>query len=156
MLFFVRRRESRPTQGSRPAPPGISAWKSYLAGAEVFKQTPIYAEIAALAMQTQGRNARVLSHARQEALDVELAETFAEFATELRAVCPSLTAGDVKLCCLSLTGLSSFGRALCFGSVETNVVKQRKHKIKRKLTTDDVGRQLFDFIFSPRIAQQNP
>jgi hypothetical protein len=49
---------------------------------------------------------------------------------------------------LSLAGLSSFGRALCFGSTETSIVKQRKHKIKRKMATNEGGRQLFEFIYS--------
>jgi succinate dehydrogenase/fumarate reductase flavoprotein subunit len=124
-------------------------WEGWRAGAEAFMRTAVYAEIAELERQPADRRARVLSLSRQEALDAELADHFAEFAGLLCEVCPALTAGDVKLCCLSLTPLSTFGRALCFGSTETNIIKQRKHKIKRKLTTDD-GRQLFDFIFAPR------
>jgi hypothetical protein len=125
--------------------------EGWRADAEAFTLTPIYAEIVELERQPADRRARVLSFARQEVLDTELAEHFGEFAGLLREVCPVLTPGDVKLCCLSLTPLSTFGRALCFGSTETNIIKQRKHKIKRKLTTDQ-GRQLFDFIFAPRGA----
>jgi hypothetical protein len=136
--------------GQSAAPPDPAVWRRHLANAEMFMRTQIYAEIAGLALQTPDRSAKVLSHARQEVLDAELTETFAAFTAELRADYPSLTAGDVKLCCLSLSGLSSFGRALCFGSTETNIVKQRKHKIKQKLTADEGGRRLFDFIFTPR------
>ena len=153
VVFSMRRRQSEARndpseQTGPPVPPDISSWQRHLASAEIFMRTPVFAEIADLERQPADRRARVLSLSRQEVLDAELAETFPEFMAELRAAYPSLTAGDVKLCCLSLTGLSTFGRALCFGSTETNVVKQRKHKIKRKLTTDDAGRQLFDFIFS--------
>ncbi len=147
---YGRRRVRPHLQAGRPVIPDAAAWESCLAEAETFKQTPVYAEIARLAAQNPGREARVLSHSRQEALNGVLAETFDGFAATLREVCPALTAGDVKLCCLSLTGLSSFGRALCFGSTETNIIKQRKHKIKRKLASDDTGRELFEFIFSPR------
>jgi hypothetical protein len=138
--------------GRSADPPDPAVCQRHLANAEIFMRTPIYAEIAGLALQTPGKSAKVLNHARQEVLDAELAETFAEFTAELRAGYPSLTAGDVKLCCLSLSGLSSFGRALCFGSTETNIIKQRKHKIKQKLTADEGGRRLFDFIFAPRGA----
>lgn len=110
----------------------------------------MYARIAELERQAADRRAQVLSHSWQEVLDRELAGIFAEFIAALHAVRPSLTAGDVKLCCLSLVPMSTFGRALCFGSTETNIIKQRKHKIKRKLTTDDGGRQLFEFIFTLR------
>jgi hypothetical protein len=122
-------------------------WDGWRAGAEAFMLTPLYDEITELERQSPGRHARVLPLARQQELDAVLGEHFAEFAARLREVCPGLTPGDVKLCCLSLTGLSTFGRALCFGSTETNIVKQRKHKIKQKLTADPVGRRLFEFIF---------
>jgi hypothetical protein len=121
-----------------------------LIDAEIFKQTPIWAEVSALAAQPSGRDAKVLTTARQEVLDAELAVRFADFAGTLRGGYPSLTAGDVKLCCLSLLPLTPFGRALCFGSTETNIVKQRKHTVKKKLAVDARGQALFDFIFEPR------
>jgi tetratricopeptide (TPR) repeat protein len=149
-----RRRVGTPTPDST-ARNGMEQgeWEGWRAAAEAFMRTPLYDEIAELGRQTPGRHARVLPLARQQDLDVALGEYFPEFAARLREVCPGLTPGDVTLCCLSLTGLSTFGRALCFGSTETNVVKQRKHKIKQKLTTDPLGRQLFDFVFAPRGAQ---
>lgn len=81
---------------------------------------------------------------------MELAETFSDFATTLRNTYPALTAGDVKMCCLSLLPLSPFGRALCYGSTETNIIKQRKHTIKKKLSADAPGHALFDLIFEAR------
>jgi hypothetical protein len=137
------------------AVPAATPWQEgsfalWMASAESFKQTPLWDEIAELAAQRPGREARVLTTARQEVLDAELAGTFAGFAETLRAEWPALTGGDVKLCCLSLLPLSPFGRALCFGSVETNIIKQRKHTIKKKLVGDGRGREMFEFIFSPR------
>jgi hypothetical protein len=129
---------------------GVLESVSWLADAEGFKQTAVWAEIAELAAQRRGREARVLTTARQEVLDAELAERFAGFAAALREGWPALTGGDVKLCCLSLLPLSPFGRALCFGSTETNIVKQRKHTIKKKLGEDERGRAMFDFVFTPR------
>jgi hypothetical protein len=125
----------------------LPEWKRWLADARRFEQTAIYAEIATLSAQNQGRDARVLTSARQDALHGELAEVFSDFSAHLRTDYPTLTAGDVKLCCLSLTGLSPFGRALCWGSTETNIIKQRKHTIKKKLAADPRGRALFEFIF---------
>ncbi len=101
----------------------ISDWHRYKADVKAFEQTGIYAEIVDLALQSRGRGARVMPLARQEALDRELAVGFAHFAVRLQSEYPSLTAGDVKLCCLSLAGLSTWARALCFGSTETNIIK---------------------------------
>ncbi len=124
--------------------------KEWLVAAENFKHTPVWEEIAALAAQKPGREARVLTTVRQEVVDAELAGTFAGFADTLRAGWPALTGGDVKLCCLSLLPLSPFGRALCFGSTETNIIKQRKHTIKKKLGDDERGHAMFEFIFAVR------
>ncbi|MDR1671387.1 MAG: hypothetical protein LBR57_02600 [Alistipes sp.] len=133
------------TETARP-----SGWEKWMAAADAFRQTHIWAEIVALAGQPTGREARVLTVARQRVLDDELAATFVDFVAILRARCPALTAGDVKLCCLSLAGLSAFGKALCYGSTETNIIKQRKHTIKRKLGAVPHGTELFAFIFDKR------
>jgi hypothetical protein len=160
-LFFLRRgrRPKNDPQSAAPVPEtasgtapdrDISDWRRYLADAEAFKQTAVWDEIARLAAQKPGREARVLSLARQEVLDGELALRFLDFAARLRAEYPALTAGDIKLCCLSLVPLSTFARALCFGSVESNIIKQRKHTIKKKLGGSPHGRALFEFIFGTR------
>ncbi len=156
--FVRRRRGSGAAAGSGASLAGSgsgtrfdeASWRHYLVDAEVFKQTPVWAEITELAGQEAGRGAKVMSLARQEALDRELARAFAGYGERLREECPALTAGDVKLCCLSLLPLSSFGRALCYGSTETNIIKQRKHQIKKKLATARNGHELFEFIFSGR------
>jgi hypothetical protein len=164
-LFFLRRgrQPKNYPQSAAPAPEtapettpetapdhDISDWLRYSADAEAFKQTAVWNEIESLAAQKPSREARVLSLARQEVLDVELAMRFSDFAARLRAEYPALTAGDVKLCCLSLMPLSTFARALCFGSVESNIIKQRKHTIKKKLGGTPRDRALFEFIFEQR------
>ena len=155
LLFFVlqrRRRVVSTVSGGRPVT-DISDWSRYLTDAGAFRQTPLWAEITELAGQPRGRGARVMSLAKQEALERELAVGFAHFAVRLQSEYPSLTAGDVKLCCLSLAGLSTWARALCFGSTETNIGQQRKYKVKRKMELDPHGKPdprgaaLFDFIF---------
>ncbi len=112
----------------------MAEYEQFRAEAEAFRRTEIYSEIVALASQGErGREAKVLSLARQEVLNGELKRVFAGFRERLRHDFPALTVGDVNFCCLSLAGLSTFARALCFGSTETNIVKQRKHKIKAKM-----------------------
>jgi hypothetical protein len=127
-----------------------TGWRRWLVDAEIFRQTPLWAEIATLAEQTPGREARVMSTARQDSLDGERAARFADFSAAIRGEWPSLTTGDVKLCCLSLLPLTPFARALCFGSTETNIIKQRKHTIKKKLASTPRGRAMFEFIFETR------
>jgi hypothetical protein len=139
-----------PVEPASPEPAAAPAeWKNWLADAERFKQTPMWSEITALAAQKPGREARVMTLARQDALDEALDSAFGDFAEALRTAYPTLTAGDIKLCELSLLPLSSFGKALCYGSTETNIIKQRKHTIKKKLA-DPSGRALFTFIFAER------
>jgi hypothetical protein len=136
-----------PEPAREPAGPIPAECALWLAEAETFKGTDMWAEVSALAAQRPGRDAQVLTIARQDALDGELAAVFRAFAADLPVACPSLTAGDVKFMCLSLAGLSAFGRALCFGSTETNIVKQRKYTIKKKLAADAHTRALFEFVF---------
>ncbi len=163
VIFFVRRRRELPGRAASLDDGSVARLDDgsvagldpedrarWMAAAETFRRSAIYDEVTALASQKPGREARVLTAPRQDALDAELAAVFADFASHLRTVCPSLTSGDVKLCCLSLLPLSPFGRALCWGSTETNIVKQRKHTIKKKLCLDPVGRALFNFIFDAR------
>jgi hypothetical protein len=157
VVFLVRRgRATKEAKGDInltevTSNPDIYDWSRYLTDAEAFKQTEIWNEIVSLGAQKPGREARVLSLTRQEVLDEELSRQFSDFAAHLQADCPALTAGDVKLCCLSLLPLSTFARSLCFGSVESNIIKQRKHTIKKKLCSDTRGSALFEFIFETRV-----
>ena len=130
--------------------PEPSVYKRHLISAEIFKQTPIYGEILELAAQSKSRYTKVLNTSRQQVLDAKLGEVFGEFAAGLETAYPLLTDNYIKLCCLSLLPLSTFAKALCFGSTETNIVKQRKHQIKKKMGCHDGSPALFEFIFAPR------
>lgn len=144
----IRRRKSAAIPVEPPASRIVSTEfydAEALARADEFRSTEIWAELLELSAQKSGREARVLTLLRQNALDTALEEYFGGFANRLRAECESLTAGDVKFCCLSLLPLTAFGKALCFGSTETNIVKQRKHTIKKKLSP-----AIFDFVFVQR------
>ncbi len=154
-LFLVRLRRTRfaktpaMPQESRPAPPHPDDYKRHLISAEIFKQNQVYAEITELARQKRSRDTKILNAARQGVLEEKLGEVFAEFISELKSTC-TLTDNDVKLCCLSLLPLSTFAKSICFGSVEANIVKQRKHQIKKKMGDTREGAALFEFIFASR------
>lgn len=124
------------------------SYDAYLLQAETFKQTAIYAEIKDLETQQRNRNAKVLTNEKQHQLKQEIDRIFKNFQDELNGCGAKLTENDIKLCCLSLLPLSSYAKALCFGSTETNITKQRKHYIKKKMTEDSDNSLLFDFIFS--------
>jgi|GEM_PF-6481575 hypothetical protein len=125
-------------------------YSSYLLQADIFKQTPIYATIKQLEKQQENGQCRVLTYERQDLLEKELDRVFENFQKELCEIDANLTANDIKLCCLSLLPLSTYAKAVCFGSTETNIIKQRKHYIKKKMTQESDNVLLFDFIFSPR------
>lgn len=124
------------------------SYNSYLLQADIFKQTSIYSEIKLLESQQKDRNTKVLTNEKQDQLQQELNRIFENFQNELNTSCAKLTSNDIKLCCLSLLPLSTYGKALCFGSTETNIIKQRKHYIKKKMTKESNNSALFYFIFS--------
>lgn len=128
----------------------LLSYNSYLLQAEIFKQTPIYSEIKELEKQKKSNSLKVLTYGKQDCLQRELDTLFENFQKDLSAVNSKLTQNDLKLCCLSLLPLNSFSKALCFGSTETNVIKQRKYYIKKKMTEESDNSLLFDFIFSTR------
>ena len=126
------------------------SYHTYLLQADMFMQTPIYGEIKQLEKQQNCRECRVLTNSKQEQLQQELGRIFEFFQHDLNNLGANLTANDIKLCCLSLLPLSTYSKALCFGSTETGIIKQRKHYIKKKMKQESDCALLFDFIFSPR------
>ena len=126
------------------------SYHTYLLQADIFMQTPIYGEIKQLEKQQKSRECRVLTNSKQEQLQHELGRIFEFFQHDLNNLGANLTANDIKLCCLSLLPLSTYCKALCFGSTETGIIKQRKHYIKRKMKQESDSALLFDFIFSQR------
>lgn len=126
------------------------SYHTYLLQADNFLQTPIYGEIKKLEKQQKNRECRVLSYSKQEELQFEMDKVFEFFQHDLNNLEINLTSNDIKLCCLSLLPLSTYCKALCFGSTETGIIKQRKHYIKKKMKQASDSALLFDFIFSQR------
>jgi hypothetical protein len=126
----------------------IIGYSSFALQADIFKQTPLYAEIKALENQGRDKNAKVLNYEKQNLLEKELNRTFTNFQSTLMDSGAKLTQNDIKLCCLSLLPINNWAKALCFGSTDISIVKQRKHYIKQKMTKDSDNLSLFEFIFS--------
>jgi len=126
------------------------SYHTYLLQADIFMQTPIYGEIKKLEKQQKNRECHVLSYSKQKELQREMDRVFEFFLHDLNNLEINLTSNDIKLCCLSLLPLSTYCKALCFGSTETGIIKQRKHYIKNKMKQESDCALLFDFIFSPR------
>lgn len=125
-------------------------YNAYLIQSEIFKETQIYKEIKVLEKQDRTRDVKVLTYEKQAQLQREFDRYFENFQRDLHGMDVKLSENDIKLCCLSLLPVSSFGKALCFGSTEINVIKQRKYYLKKKMTEDSDNKLLFDFIFSVR------
>jgi hypothetical protein len=166
IILMIRSQRKRPipspkekTAGTEKPDPAIQTEKeaicsvnsnAYHLQAEMFRQTPIYAEIKELEKQHRDQYVRVLTYEKQDQLQRELDRFFGNFQEDLRRLDARLSRNDIKLCCLSLLPVNSFAKALCFGSTEINIIKQRKYYIKKKMTEESANTQLFDFIFSAR------
>ena len=129
------------------------AYNNFLIEADVFKKSPVYPEIKQLELLKKDNNTKVLTYEKQLQLEKEIEKIFPNFIQELTNSKSNLTSNDIKLCCLSLLPLTTFAKALCFGSTETNVIKQRKHNIKKKMTMESDNLFLFNFIFSFKKAE---
>ncbi len=122
----------------------------YLIQADLFKETSLYTEIQTLGRQTKNTDARVLNYNKQEQLRTELQKFFPTFVSDLNTRASKLTEKDIQLCCLSLLPINNFTKALCFGSTDTNIIKQRKFQIRKKMLDDSYCQLLFEFIFDKR------
>lgn len=125
-------------------------YNTYLIQADVFMKTSIYEEILELGEQKKGREMMILNNRKQNILDEELNKIFREFIDDMMQIDSNLTENDLKLCCLSLLPLNSRTKAICYGSTEINIIKQRKHQIKKKMSRKPENLLLFDFIFTTR------
>jgi len=124
-------------------------YNKFLIEADVFKNIPIYFEIKQMELLKKDNYTKVLTYEKQLQLQEEIEKFFPNFIQELKNAETNLTSNDIRLCCLSLLPLTVFTKALCFGSTETNIVKQRKYQIKKKMTeSNDI--LLFNFIFVSR------
>jgi len=127
-------------------------YNSYLILADTFMKTSIYHEISVLGEQKKTNDIKILSYARQEILNKEINKVFHEFIQELKHLDANLTDNDIKLCCLSLLPINSLAKAICYGSTEVNIIKQRKYQIKKKILINPENKPLFEFIFVSRDA----
>lgn len=123
---------------------------AYLLQANTFMKTPIYEEITELGKQKKDKNIKILTYNKQDTLKEELDRIFDDFIQDLKDREANLTENDIKLCCLSLLPLTTLTKALCYGSTEINIIKQRKHQIKKKLANKPENLSLFEFIFATR------
>ena len=121
-------------------------YNNFLIEADVFKKSPVYSDIKHLT--SSKKDTKVLTYAKQKQLETEIENIFPNFIQELKNSKSNLTSNDIKLCCLSLLPLTTLAKALCFGSTETNIIKQRKHIIKKKMTKESDNVPLFNFIFT--------
>lgn len=109
---------------------------------------PLFSKILKLAQQKESDSVKVLSPHDREELKGILKFVYADFIEDLQASCPSLTDEDVLFCCLSKLNLSLFAISICTGYDQTGSVRQRKHRIKKKMTEDTDNSTLYDSIFS--------
>ena len=116
---------------------------------KMFKMKDIYLIIEQLKEQDKviRKDKKVLKVEEQIILQEEISLCFSEFTQSLQEVCPQLNDDDIKLCCLTKLGLSLNVICLCFGSTNTNSIRQRKYKLKKKLTEESNNVELFYSIF---------
>jgi tetratricopeptide (TPR) repeat protein len=112
-----------------------------------FKGIPIFSRITDLNSQINNQKA-TLTYKEQDILKDELYKIFNTSINKFQIRCPTLTEGDMIYCCLSLLKLSNSAISICFGSSDKNKIKQRKFRIKEKMTKETNNSDLFTFIFN--------
>lgn len=122
--------------------------KGFESECEAFRKKNIFARIIELSTQEKDKSKQILTYEEQTLLWKELKKTFPLFMKDLRNTFPALTDDDIKLCCLVITGLSSHAISLCFTVSGTNAIKQRRHRLKTKMTEDPLNFFMYEFIFS--------
>lgn len=101
----------------------------------LFRQSSLYAKIEKLSAQQKHNKEHisVLTNAEQRQLRVIIGQIYADYIEQLRAQYPKLNEDDILLLCLQLADLSPFAIALCFGNNDTQIVAQRKYRMKSKM-----------------------
>lgn len=113
-----------------------------------FKKQLIYSKIIELSTQKRDKTVKLLTYQEQEILDSEIKKNFFPVINELKKTFPSLTNEDINFCCLALLKLSTYSISLCYAVSGTNTIKQRKHRIRKKMVDDSEMAFMFDFIFA--------
>jgi tetratricopeptide (TPR) repeat protein len=114
---------------------------------EKIRKTEIFSRIEYLSSQAKNNPPKILSYQEQDIMKKEISHIFDAFINSLRENCLLLTEEDTLFCCLSILKFSNLTLSLCFGSSDTNKIKQRKFRIKEKMTKETDNSFLFDFIF---------
>lgn len=107
-----------------------------------FKEKPIYKRILELEESKE-----ILTFKEQEILKNEINFYFQLPIKDLQSACPSLKDDDILLCCLTKLNLSSSAIMLCMGYTGTNTIRQRRYRIKKKMTQDYDCKELYESIF---------
>lgn len=101
----------------------------------IFKETSIYKKIEKLSRQKRNGNKQeihILLEDEQNQLRITIMELYKDYIAHLLHIYPKYTENDCLFSCLSLCGLDDFTIALCFGNVNSQIVVQRRHRMKLK------------------------
>ena len=101
-----------------------------------FRQSAIYKKINKLAKQdtVDKKKINVLNLADQQSLRDTIFAIYNDSITELRLRYPRLTDEDIIFLCLEKNNLPSSIIAYCFGSTNTQVINQRRYRLKERMT----------------------
>lgn len=101
----------------------------------LFRQSALFAKIEKLSAQQKHNKERitVLTNTEQKQLHTIIWQIYADYIDQLSEQYPKLNEDDILLLCLQLADLSPFAIALCFGNSDTQVVAQRKYRMKSKM-----------------------
>ena len=119
---------------------------------KMFRMKPVYAKIQQLSQQGKipREGKKVLNPQDRILLKEEITVCFAELIHQLKTAYPSIKDEDIELCCLAKLGLPLTVICLCFGFVESDSLRQRKHQLKRKLEKEYNSPELFRSIFETK------
>jgi len=109
---------------------------------------PLYAKIMKLADQKESDNIKVLNPSERKELKKNIEFVYSDFIDDLAVLCPSLTEEDIFFCCLSKLKLSLFAISICTGYSQTSSSRQRKYRIKKKMTEKTNNSELYNSIFA--------
>lgn len=101
----------------------------------LFEQSEIYQRVYFLSQQNEieAKQRKVMTTDELEKLQQTIFEIYKEYVSFLKKEHPRFTEKDILLLCLQKTKLTSRTIALCFGSVSTQAINQRKSRLKQKL-----------------------
>lgn len=111
-----------------------------------FKEKSIYKHILELE-KADKKSRKPLTYEEQETLRNELNFYFHFLIKDIETACPSIKNDDITFCCLAKLNLSFSTIGLCLGYSDTNSLRQRKYRIRKKMTEDSSNEELYDNIF---------